>query len=335
MKHLHDVGYKKLFQNKVIFRELLETFVHEEWVRAIDFDTCETLDKSFISDHYKETESDLIYKVRLCDQEVYVVILLEFQSSIDHVMALRVLNYLTSFYLDYAHSQTRPGNLPPVFPIVLYRGKRRWTAPVRISDLIDHPELLGRFAVQFEYFKIAERDFTRDELLRIGNIVSTLFLTETQYGLDALVDQCNSLFDIEDRDAFETFINWLLNWARHGQIPMADYPEVARNLKSKEEVRKLLLHTFEDHDKAIRKKARREGRINGKLEGKFEVARAMLSKGFAISLIVEMTGLPEEDILRLQQENGESALSSVPQHQTQGSDLQEGESASPTLANRS
>lgn len=324
MKHLHDVGYKKLFQNKVIFRELLETFVHEEWVQAIDFDTCETLDKSFISDHYKETESDLIYKVRLRGQEAYVVILLEFQSTVDRYMALRVLNYIIAFYLDYAHSQTHPGKLPPVFPIVLYRGKRRWTAPVRISDLIEQPELLGRFAVQFEYFKINERDFTRDELLQIGNIFSTLFLTETQYDVNALVDECNSLFDIEDREAFETFINWLLNWARHGQIPMADYTEIVRNLKSKEEVRELLVHTFKDHDKAIRKKARREGRlkgkIEGKIEGKFEVARAMLSKGFAVALIVEMTGLPEEEVLRLQQEAGTSLLAPAPPHQTQGGD---------------
>lgn len=73
MKTIHDKGYKKLFSNKVIFRQLMETFVHEDWVKDLDFDSCETLNKSFISSHYKETESDIIYKIRLRDKEVYSV----------------------------------------------------------------------------------------------------------------------------------------------------------------------------------------------------------------------------------------------------------------------
>ena len=142
--------------------------------------------------------------------------------------------------------------------------------------------------------------------------------------MNALIDECNSLFDIEDREALGIFINWRLNWARHGQMPLADYTEVVQALKNKEEVRDLLFHGIEDHFKAVRKKARREGRlegkIKGKIEGKFEVARAMLSKGFAVALIVEMTGLPEEEVFRLQQESGTSLLASASQHQTQDGD---------------
>jgi hypothetical protein len=57
MTTIHDSGYKKLFSNKVIFRQLLETFVKEEWVKELDFDSCETIDKTFISYHYIETEA--------------------------------------------------------------------------------------------------------------------------------------------------------------------------------------------------------------------------------------------------------------------------------------
>ena len=67
--NIHDSGYKKFFSNQTIFRQLLETFVNQEWVNQIDFSTCETLDKSFISQHYQETESGLIYKVQLLNCE--------------------------------------------------------------------------------------------------------------------------------------------------------------------------------------------------------------------------------------------------------------------------
>ena len=112
MVKIHDSGYKKLFANKTIFRELIQSFVHETWVKDIDFEACETLDKSFISDHYKQTESDIIYKLRLKDKEIYIFILIEFQSTVERFMALRMLNYITNFYMDYLKSNKKVKKLP-------------------------------------------------------------------------------------------------------------------------------------------------------------------------------------------------------------------------------
>ena len=120
--NIHDSGYKKLFSNRTIFRQLLETFVNQEWVHSLDFDTCETLDKSFISEHYKETESDLIYKIQFHDREVYIYILIEFQSTVDSFMALRVLNYITNFYMDFLVNNSGVKKLP-----------------------VENPDLSGRF----------------------------------------------------------------------------------------------------------------------------------------------------------------------------------------------
>jgi hypothetical protein len=44
MARIHDVGYKYLFSNCTIFRQLLETFVPEAWAREADFEAAETLD---------------------------------------------------------------------------------------------------------------------------------------------------------------------------------------------------------------------------------------------------------------------------------------------------
>lgn len=55
---VQDSGYKRLFSNHTIFRQLIETFIEEDWVAELDFDRAERLDKSFVSEHYKETKSD-------------------------------------------------------------------------------------------------------------------------------------------------------------------------------------------------------------------------------------------------------------------------------------
>ena len=209
MPTIHDSGYKKLFSNRTIFRQLIETFVDQPWVDDLDFSTCETLDKSFISKHYQETESDLIYKIRLKDRTIYIYILIEFQSTVDKFMALRVLNYITNFYMDYLASNKSVEKLPAVFPIVLYNGDLRWTAPENIKALIEDFPPLGPFALDFQYFKIAENEYSQERLLRIRNIVSTLFLAESHYDINLLETELLNLFDSEtDKGAVSLFLNW-------------------------------------------------------------------------------------------------------------------------------
>lgn len=74
-------------------------------------------------------------------------------------MALRMLNYLTNFYMDYVASYQDVTYLPPVFPIVLYNGDRRWTAPVKMETLIRDVGVLGKYGVRFQYFKSVEHEY--------------------------------------------------------------------------------------------------------------------------------------------------------------------------------
>ncbi len=321
--NIHDSGYKKLFSNQTIFRQLIETFVTQEWVNHLDFATCETLDKSFISQHYKETESDLIYKVQLLNHEVYIYILIEFQSTVDPFMALRALNYITNFYMDYVAEHKQVKKLPAVFPIVLYNGEDRWTAPINLSDLIEQTPSLGAFALDFQYFLIAENQYSQQALLKIRNIVSTLFLAESYYDVDVLETELLNLFSSEaDKGAVSLFLNWFKQLALHGRIAARDYESLETIYQDEEEVRTMLITALEKEKQQIyhngrvegkregrvegkregRVEGKREGRVEGKKEGKIESARVMLAKGMEIEIIAEITGLPEAQLLQLKAE---------------------------------
>lgn len=58
MPNLQDSGYKLLFSNRTIFRQLIQTFVPQPWVKAADFGRAETVDKSFPSAHGRIEASD-------------------------------------------------------------------------------------------------------------------------------------------------------------------------------------------------------------------------------------------------------------------------------------
>jgi predicted transposase/invertase (TIGR01784 family) len=290
MHTIHDSGYKKLFSNRTIFRQLLETFVTEAWVKELDFGQCETLDKSFVADHYKETESDLIYKVTFHGRDIYLVVLLEFQSTVDRFMALRVLNYLTNFYLDYVASHEKVTQLPPVFPIVLYNGDRKWTAPIRLADLIQDHHMLGRYAPQFEYSKIVEHEYPKDHLLAVRNIVSTLFLTESYYDFELVKQELTRLFEQEeDRQAVSLLINWFRQLAEHQRIDPSEYQEFKQVYHTVEEVRSMLITSLEREREQIRaealkigeEKGRQEGRQEGELIGEIRAMQKFLKRPIA------------------------------------------------------
>ncbi|MBX2997798.1 MAG: Rpn family recombination-promoting nuclease/putative transposase [Caldilineaceae bacterium] len=209
MTTIHDSGYKILFSNRTIFRQLMETFVDQPWVAQLDFDHAETVDKSFVSEHYKATESDLIYRLPWGEDELYVYVLIEFQSTVDRWMALRMLNYVTNFYMDWVKAHAEARKVPPLFPLLLYNGDARWSAAQTMAELVESEPSLGDYAIGFRYFKLAANEFSRQQLVGISNIVSTLFLAESKPDMNLLLDQFLVLFEEgEDKEAISTLLNW-------------------------------------------------------------------------------------------------------------------------------
>jgi predicted transposase/invertase (TIGR01784 family) len=243
---------------------LLETFVQEPWVAEIDFNQCGTLDKSFVSDHYKETESDLIYKVKVRGKTIYIYVLLEFQSSVDRFMVVRVLNYITNFYLDYVQTHKRVKRLPAVFPVVLYNGQRKWTAAQEIADLIEPEPALGPYALHFQYLLLNEKSYNRQQLLAIQNIVSTLFLAEAHYDIQLLEAELLNLYEREeDKQAVSLFLNWFRQLALYGKVSPEDYGKLDYVYRTKEEVRTMLAAALERERKKIYQAGRKEGLAEG------------------------------------------------------------------------
>lgn len=134
----HDSGYRLLFSHPEMVEDLLRGFVAEPWVAHLDFSTLEKIPGSFVADRLRDRESDLIWRVRLQGEWLYVYLLLEFQSSVDRFMALRLMAYVSLLYQNLVRNGTvsTPGLLPPPVPIGLYNGERPWTAPLEVADLI-------------------------------------------------------------------------------------------------------------------------------------------------------------------------------------------------------
>lgn len=318
MEKLHDRGYRKLFANREIFRQLVTSFVHEPWVKDLDFSTCVLVKDSFVSEQYKGTFGDLIYKMKLRGRDLYVVILLEFKATPYRFVALQILGYIVDFYRHLIDSQKPLKKLPPVFPIMLYRGEKRWQAPVNLSSLVEGNNLLGRYALSFEYFPILENAFSREVLLKIKNIVSTLFLAEVHYDFDLLLRELRALFQkSRDKKAVSLLLNWFAQLARHGRIDESDYQALERVYDDPKEVN-MLINAIKKEKKQIYDRGKKEGREEGKKDGKalqrLEFAKLMLANGEPLEKIKLYTGLTAEVLKKLKadgQKNGRQQASGL------------------------
>lgn len=93
----HDSSYKLLFSHRELVADLIRGFVNEDWTQSLDFDTLERVREIGVSHDLREREDDILWRLRLIGQGrerwLYVYLLLEFQSSVDPYMAVRLLTY--------------------------------------------------------------------------------------------------------------------------------------------------------------------------------------------------------------------------------------------------
>ncbi len=334
---VHDSGYKRLFSNKTIFRQLIQTFVEEEWVQRLDFERAERLDKSFISEHYKDTEADIIYKVPLLLSYtvVYLCLIVEFQSTVPRFMVLRSLQYKCNFYMDFvlSNKNVRGLMLPAMFSLVLYNGEDKWTAPDNIDQLIETEVDLGQYGLHFEHFVIAENAYGKEWLAKIDNIIAALFLAEAHYDLPLLLEKLLILYDTEhDRQALMLFINWFRQLAAHSRLKNSDFSQIEEQDLTREEVKSMLIKALERERETIRQEGfdsgkkegfdsgKKEGFDSGKKEGIHEgiqernrqIVQAMVAKGFPLPTIAALLNLALPEVELLLVETSPTAAESTP-----------------------
>ena len=178
---MQDAAYKNLFSHPRMVEDLLRGFAARGWSERLDFSTLERLSAEFVSDDLRQRRGDGLWRVRFHDDTwLYLVVHLEFQSTVDRYMALRMLVYTGLLYQDLARREELGpnGELPPVLPVVLYNGSSRWTAAEDVAELIAPAgEALARCQPSQRYFLLDERVQGEDDLPR-RNLVSALIALE-------------------------------------------------------------------------------------------------------------------------------------------------------------
>lgn len=261
----HDESYKLLFSHPQMVADLLQGFVQAPWVAELDFTTLEAVKSSFVSSSLKRREEDVIWRVRWKDRWLYLYLLLAFQSTPQHFMAIRVAVYVGLFYQDLIKEQklTSADRLPPVLPIVIYNGDTRWHAPTQSKHLIESVSGLDQYQLQVEYLLLDEGKYSDEALSPLQNLVAALFRLENSHSepeiqvvLNLLIDW---LADPAQESLKQAFVNWLKWVLLPRRLPQVEIPE----LKTLQEMNTMLAERVQQWYA----EAERRGELRGELRG--------------------------------------------------------------------
>ncbi|MBX7206691.1 MAG: Rpn family recombination-promoting nuclease/putative transposase [Verrucomicrobiaceae bacterium] len=149
----NDAFFKGVFSNPAHAAVFFQSHVSPALAAAIDWTTIAAMPASFVRQDLQQSHSDLLYTVRCADHDIFLYLLFEHQTSVDPLMPLRLLDYVTKVLVKHAKEHGPP--LPPVIPFVLHQGPERWTISPQFEHLFELPlhlnELLLPYLPKFRH----------------------------------------------------------------------------------------------------------------------------------------------------------------------------------------
>jgi predicted transposase/invertase (TIGR01784 family) len=240
MHQPHDKLYREFFNHPQLIEELLRGFVDEQFVHDLDFSSLTKLNPTFTTDEFIKREADIVYEILYKEKPIYIYLLLELQSSVDQFMVERMLQYVCAFSREYCKTR-KVIQFPPVFPLVLYNGNRKWDAAVQFQKLVSSSPLPSKYIPHFGYALVAINEIPKRKLFKLHNTLSALFYIESSKR-EEIDKHIGSLIDFIHNDLPAIYPKFLTWFFRVQEIELS--PEQMKQVRSKSEVQKMLRTTI-------------------------------------------------------------------------------------------
>ena len=270
---MDDPSYKRLLQHKRVVRDLLVGFVAPKrppgWADVLHFDTLREGPTEGVSDDLRRRIGDVVWAIDRRDERggVHTLhLVIEHQSSVDHSMPLRLLNYTSLLYqrLYRERKRWRKGDTAdPVQHVVVYNGARTWDAPMDLADMIGGNAHDGPAQITLRYDLLDLVATARDDLPR-SNALSWVAQVEQSIHAGALPERVRELgewlAEESEPGLTTTFDLWLGVLERKWGIKLP-------SLAQPEEVSTMLLEKIDQWEAEFLEKGREQGFAQGREQG--------------------------------------------------------------------
>ena len=205
----HDAAWKRLFGLPVLIEHLLEGFASPVAER-LDFGTLRQLSANSVDTDARQLHGDAAWRVNFDDGSGRsLVLLLEFQSTVDPSMATRMHGYAEAAR-ERLHRQGEAdadGEVR-VLPVVLYSGDGPWNALGGVSEVIVTADGETWLPLRGAYLLLDANRRAREDLPE-DNLVAAVFELNAAETLDELCDRVRSLLERLRGEPRRAVFDWL------------------------------------------------------------------------------------------------------------------------------
>jgi len=279
----HDTFFRESFGRREIAVDFLRSQLPAALLTEIDLGTLEIAKDTYVSADLRAAYSDLVYRVRHRDGPLCIYLLFEHKSQPEHWTLLQLLRYITAEGEAYRKQHPAAKRLPPVYPMVIYHGRRAWQAPSHFHQLIAPlPPALEPFVPDFTYalHDLSARsnaEIKGDVLTRLVQLALRWIFSdqpiERLRELIALIEQ------VQDRSTAVAVLESLLRYYVQGTQRVGE--DDVRLLLQQTATGEPLMQTFIDrYIEQGREQGWQEGRQEGRQEGEAAVLLRQIERKF-------------------------------------------------------
>src|SRR5688572_1474284 len=117
----HDSFVKYILSDIEIARELIKVHMPADIVKRADWESLQLTNRSLVTEELKQYHSDVVYKCTVDNEQAYVYVLVEHQSTPDALLSFRMLEY--TVLLMRQHVKEGHKKLPIVLNLCIYASK--------------------------------------------------------------------------------------------------------------------------------------------------------------------------------------------------------------------
>ncbi|WP_099350845.1 Rpn family recombination-promoting nuclease/putative transposase [Erwinia amylovora] len=304
----HDLAFKQFLTHPDTARDFMQLHLPLHLQTVCDLNTLKLESGSFVEESLRPYFSDVLYSLQSTTGDAYIHVLIEHQSTPDKHMAFRLIRYAVAAmqrHLDAGHQK-----LPLVIPVLFYTGRRSpypystcWLDefddpalaeklyggdfPLVDVTIIPDDEIMGHRSMAA--LTLLQKHIHRRDLADMLDNLTTLLVTEHITG-QQLVSLINYLLQAGETSDAETFVRKLAQ-----KVPQYEdkLMTIAQQLEQK---------GIEKGRAEARAEALTEGEHNGEHKAALRIAQTMLQQGFDRNIVMELTGLSEDDMAQIEKD---------------------------------
>ena len=322
----HDSYFRTCMANPDIAIPFCKTHIDKSLSSKIDYTTMRIVNRSFLTKALRNCASDVVLEFDLVNpqnsptqtsenKQVSIAILIEHQSTPDKLMAFRVFHYLFNYLNEQLKQQKSDKHLlPPVYPLVFYNGTQTpypykldlfecFADPYQVMKrvLIDEIKLID--VNQLSETELKTQDFLglMTRAMKFRNITEQTidYLKALFIDLHLLLEGCDDKNILKVKDYIQTSITYLaaisdIDDFRQAIVENTQIPETTRG-----DFMTAAEYYIQQGEALGEARGEARGEAKGEARGKSEVAVNALKKGFAVEMVVDLTGLTVEKVKQL------------------------------------